>query len=380
MKIGFFTDAYLPQLNGVATSVEAWTSELEKLGHEVYVIAPKYSNYKDRDHVIRLSSFRILKQPDIRLAMCLPIKSMAEIYKIKFDIIHGLSGGTVSLLGLIVARMRKIPYVFTYYTRWNHFTHYLLKGKLISPELVEKASRIFCNKCDYVVAPMPKIKDELISFGVKRPIVVIPSGVDIDKFKKQQKGFLREKTGIKNGKIMLYVGRLGKEKSVDFLLKAFKLVHEKNSQANLVLVGDGPEKNALKNLAEKLNISKNVYFPGLIDIAEMNKAYADAEIFVFASQTETQGMVILEALASGLPVAAVNDSVYDGIIKDKMNGILTDNDPEMFAAACLAILNNPSYRKKLSENAIESMQNFSLSSTAKSFEKLYKKFIYKHNK
>lgn len=379
MKIGFFTDGYLPQPNGVATSVAAWARELKKLGHEVYIIAPKYQNFKDKsDRIIRLPSLKILNKPDIRLGFPFSTKSIGKIYKLQFDIIHATSGGSISTLGLIVARLKKIPFVFTYYTRWNHFAHYFFKGKIIRPRMIETASKIFCNKCDCIIVPMPKIKDELISFGVKKPIVAIPSGVDLDKFNKQKKGFLRKKTGIKNGKILLYVGRLGQEKSVDFLLKAFKQIHYKDPAINLVLIGDGPEKNNLKQLAERLNIEKNIYFTGLINQEEMGKAYSDAEIFVFASTTETQGMVILEALASGLPVVAVNDAVYDGVIKDKTNGVLVDNDPEQFAKACLKILSSASYRKKLSENAIDSMQNFSLSATAKSFEKLYGKLISQH--
>lgn len=378
MIIGFFTDWYLPQPNGAATSAEAWARELEKLGHKVYVIAPNYPDYKDKKNVIRLPSLKFIKQPEVRFATYLPVKSMLEISKINFDIIHSFSGGTISILGLIVARLKKIPYVFTYYTRLNHFGHYFLKGKIINQKMIEKASRIFCNKCDCLIVPMLKIKDELVSFGVKKPIVVIPSGVDAYKFKKQQKGFLHKKTGIKKGKILLYVGRLGQEKSVDFLLKAFKVIHDKDQAINLVLVGDGPEESNLRKLAKELKITKRVHFAGLIDTTEMNKAYVDAEIFVFASQTETQGMVILEALASGLPIVAVKDAVYDGVIKDKINGILVDNDPQKFAEACLEILNNSSYRKKLSENGVRNMQNFSLPTTAKSFEKLYAKLIVKH--
>lgn len=378
MKIGFFTDLYLPQQNGVATSVEAWAGELEKMGHEVYIIAPKFPGYKDKKNVIRLTSFKFTKQPEIRLGLYLPGRSMYKISKINFDIIHGVSGGTVSNLGLILGKLRRVPFVFTYYTRVNHYTHYFpFKGKIINSKMMEKASRIFCNRCDCTIVPMPKIKDELMSFGVKKPIVVIPSGVDINKFNKRKKSFLRKKTGIKSGKILLYVGRLGKEKSVDFLFKTFKIICDKDRSISLVLVGDGPEKNHLKKLAEKLNIVKKVYFTGLIDTAEMNKVYADAEMFVFASQTETQGMVILEALASGLPVVAVKDEVYSMIVKNKINGILVNNDPRKFAAACLKILNNPSYRRKLSENAFNNVQNFSLSQTARSLEQLYKKLIAK---
>jgi len=348
MKIGFFTDGYLPQLNGVATSVEAWSKGLGKLGHEVYIIAPKYQNFKDKsDKIIRLPSLRILDKPDIRLGFPLSAKSISKIYKLKLDIIHGTSGGSISVLGLIVARAKKIPYIFTYYTRFNHYTHYILKGKIIRPWMIKKATRIFCNKCDSVIVPMRKIKDELISFGVKKPIAVIPSGVDLDKFSQQKKGFLHKKTGIKNGKILLYVGRLEKEKSIDFLIKAFKIIWDKDKNTNLVLVGDGKMKENLERLAEELGVRKNVYFTGLIDSAEMNKVYADAEIFVFASITETQGMVVLEALSSGLPVVALNDEVYNGIIKDKMNGALVDNY-EDFTKACLEILDNDQYRKKLS--------------------------------
>lgn len=381
MKIGFFTDGYLPQLNGVATSVEGWTGALKKLGHKVYVIAPSFPNYKDEgEDIIRIPSVRLLKQPDIRLGFPLSRKSMAQIIKLKLDIVHATSGGSISTLGLIIARAKKISYVFTYYTRWNHFTHYFFKGKIIRPWMMEAASRIFCNRCDCIIVPMPKIKEELISFGVKKPIVIIPSGVDIDKFNNRKKGFLLRKTGIKNGKILLYVGRLEKEKSVDFLIKAFKIIRNKDQRTNLVLVGDGTMKESLEQLAEELGVRKNVYFTGLIDSEKMNKVYADAEIFVFASTTETQGMVVLEALSSGLPVVAVNDEVYNGIVKDKINGALVDNDPEKFAKACLEILSSSPYRKKLSENARKSMEKFSLSVTAKSFENLYKQLIQEHSK
>jgi 1,2-diacylglycerol 3-alpha-glucosyltransferase len=227
---------------------------------------------------------------------------------------------------------------------------------------------------------MPKIKDELVAFGVKKPIVVIPSGVDLEKFGKQKKGFLRKKTGIQKGKILLYVGRLGNEKSVDFLIKAFQKVHDKDPLANMVLVGDGPEKENLKQLTKVLNIERNVYFTGLIDQKDISKVYTDASVFVFASQTETQGIVILEALASGLPVVAINDAVYDGIIKNKMNGILVSNDTDQFANECLSLLNTPSYRRRLSEHAQKSGQKFSVAKTAQALENLYKKLIPQHSK
>lgn len=374
MNIGFFTDGYLPQLNGVATSVDAWTRELERLGHTVYIIAPKYPGYQDtRKRVIRLTSIRFWKQPEIRLAVYPNPKAILDISKLNLDIIHGLSGGSISTLGLVIAKLKKIPFVFTYYTRWNHYTHYIFNGKLINPNMVQTLSRIFCNRCDYIIAPMAKIKDELISFGVKKPIAVIPSGVDLDQFGKQKKGFLRKITGIKYGEILLHIGRLGEEKRVDFLLESFRLINLKNPAVKLVLMGDGPDKERLKRLSEKLNIKNNVYFVGELNYSKINKVYSDALLFAFASTTETQGMVVLEALASGVPVVAVNDSVFEGIIKSRVNGVLTEDNHENFANSCLEILNDASYRDKLSENARLSMKKLSISNTAKSFEKLYKK-------
>lgn len=376
MKIGFFTDAYLPQLNGVATSVQEWTEALKKLGHKVYVIAPSFPNYKDEgEDIIRIPSVRLLKQPDIRLGFPLSRESMTQIIKLKLDIVHATSGGSISTLGLMVARAKKIPYVFTYYTRFNHYAHYLFDGKIIRPKMIESVSRIFCNRCDAITVPMPKIKDELLSFRVKKPIVVIPSGVDTAKFKKQEEGFLRKRLKIKKGKILLYIGRLEKEKSVDFLLHAFAKIYARNPDTNLVLIGDGKQEKKLREIAKKLKIEKNVYFVGLISRDEISKVFADAEIFVFASTTETQGMVILEALASGLPVVSVNDPVFNGIIKNKVNGILVEPNLEQFAKACLDILGSPKERERLSNEATKSMQDFSLLATAKSFEKLYKKLI-----
>jgi len=377
MRIGFFTDGYLPQLSGLSTAVASWAEELEKLGHEVYIIAPKYAEYKDKKNVIRLSSFKFIKQPEIRLGLFSPGKILYKISKIDFDIIHGVSGGTISSLGLIISKLKKIPFVFTYSTRYNRYTHYFLKGKIISSKMVEQGTKVFCNGCDQIIAHMPKIKNELISFGIKKPITIIPCGVNLSKFKKQRKGYLRKKIGLKDGKVLLYVGRLGKEKSIDFLLKAFKAIHAKDRTTNLVLIGDGTEKNKLRELTKKLNIEKNVYFAGEINSTEVNKAYADADIFVFASQTETQGIVILEALASGVPVVAVYDKVYDGVIFSGENGILVKKDLGKFAEACLKILRNSSYRDKLSKKALESVKNFSLSETAASLEKLYKKLIVK---
>ena len=381
MKIGFFTDAYFPQVNGVVTSVYETVKELRNRGHDVVIIAPAYPNYKDakKENVLRLSSIPLYKKLNIRLATHFPDRNLFNLYKDKFDIIHSHGGGTISLLGLEIARLKKIPIVFTYHTLWNKYTHYLLKG-VVRPKVVERISRIVCNRCTAIIAPSKRIKNELISYGVKKPIGVIPSGVNFERFKVKNIGFLRKKIrlGIER-RIVLSIGRLGIEKSTDLLIRAFGLVAKKNKNTVLVIVGDGPEKKNLENLTKELGIQDRVYFTGNINFEDMPLVYRDADLLLFASRTETQGMVILEALASGLPVVAVNDAVYEGIIKDKKNGILVSNDIDQFAKACLFLLNNPAYRKKLSENAVKFVEKFSIYTTAETLEKLYKKLIYQYN-
>src|SRR4030042_2625447 len=248
MKIGYFTDGYLPQNNGVATSVEELHDSLTDRKHEVYVIAPKYPNYKDDNpNVFRLKSFRLYKNPELRLSYMFPDRIFQKVLKIDFDIIHGFSGGSIPSLGLALAKLKRKPYVFTYNTRLTHYTHYVLGGKLIRPKAVEKVVELYCNVCNHVIAPADYVKKELIEFGVKKPITVIPNGVNTKRFKPQKSDFLRKKLGIpKEDKIVIYVGRIAKEKSIDFLISTFEKVFRKEKNIHLVIVGDGPERKNLE--------------------------------------------------------------------------------------------------------------------------------------
>lgn len=377
MKIGFFTDSYLPQLDGVATSVDVCASALAARGHEVYIIAPRYPRYKDKaKNVYRLTSIKFVSTPEMRWALQLPEKPLLDIVKLNLDVIHGHAGGGITFLGLQLARAKGIPFVGTYHTLLNHYTHYFFNGKLVTPKMVEFGSKVVGNLCDYLIAPTDRVRDELIHYGVKKPIQVLPSGIDLEQYKNVKKGFLREKAGIsRKKKILLYVGRLGKEKSVDFLIRSFQIVSEKNPNAVLVLVGDGPEKTELKRLVNKLHLRTKVVFFGKVNHQDIAKVYADADIFVFASRTETQGMVLLEALASGLPVVTVNDEAFENVIKIGKNGYLVKDDMQLFAEKTHDLLNNEALYKSFSEAALKSAERYSVENTALYLEQLYKKVI-----
>ena len=375
MKIGIFTDGYLPQLNGVAVSVKNSEDALRKRGHEVYVVAAKYPKLeKESKYIIRLNSIPIIKEWNLRMGTHLPEKALFDISRIKFDIIHGHSGGPISFLGFEYAKFKRIPYVFTYHTLFRKYTHYFLGGKVLKPKMTELASKLFCNYCDYIVAPTESIKNELLSYGVTKPIAVIPSGIDIEKFNVKEKGFLKAKLGIsEEQKILLYVGRFAKEKSVDFLINAFKFIAEKNENAVLVLVGVGSakEEKSLKSLITKLNLGKKVYFTGAVSQADIAKAYADGYVFVFASESETQGMIMPESLASGLPVVVVKDEAFEGVIIDGENGLVASRDYQDFAEKTLTLLNNQTLREEMSKKAKLSAKKYSIEKNAERLEMLY---------
>lgn len=378
MKIGLFTDGYFPQIHGVSVSVENSAIGLRRRNNEVYVVAANYPGIKKNKYIIRLNSIPLIKDMNVRVATHLPEKALYELSQIDFDIIHGHSGGPITLLGYEFAKIKRIPYIFTYHTLFNQYTHYFLKGKVITPKMAETASRILCNRFDYIVAPTQRIKDELISYGVNKPIEVIPSGIDIKKFDIGKSGFLREKIGIREDqKIVLYVGRLAKEKSIDFLLHSFKIIAEKDKSCVLVLVGHGKSNDIkhFKAVAKGLGLDGRVYFTGSFDQAEIAKAYADGYVFVFASDSETQGMVVLEALAAGVPIIAVKDKALVDTVVNGENGILTNRDYNEFANEVIKFLKNEPLRKVMSIKAKQSVQRFSIEKHAQDLEKLYEKVL-----
>ena len=353
MKIGFFTDGYLPEPNGVAENVATSAKALENLGHIVYIVAPKHPNFTDKNpRIFRLRSVRVYKNPEFRMAVPVPERDFREASKIDFDIIHGHAGGPVAFLGFEIARRKNIPYVFTYHTLWNRYTHYILKGKILTPKMMEVASRVFCNLCSAIIAPTQRVKKELESYSVRKPIYVIPGGIEISRFKNTKKGFLRNKFNILDqDKILLYVGRLGKEKSVDFLIESFQQITKEIKNVKLVIVGDGPERNNLEKLTKKLSLKKEVVFAGFIGREDIPRVYADADLFVFASTTETQGLVVSEALASGVPCVVIDDPAFEGIVAKRYNGLVTKNTVEDFSTQVIRLLKDMKLISKFSENS-----------------------------
>lgn len=359
MKIAFFADTYFPMLNGVSVSVDNLAHELRALGHTVYIFAPKFDDFEETDKdVYRLSAVKILSTEfEVHMPLMMPHRILKEINPRDFDIVHAHGNGFFSFLGYQVALLKGIPYILTFHTQLTRYTHYVLNGKLITPRMAAAGLRVFGNVCTTVITPSQKMKDELVSYGVKRPITVVPNFVYPERFKTRKKGFLRSQFNIPNdAPILLSVGRLGKEKDFAFVLNAFKAVSKKDTTSHLVIVGYGDEFEALQAQAKRIGLTERIHFTGKILPEKIVEAYADADLYVFASTSEVHPMVILEAASAGLPLVVVKDSAYDGMIQSGENGFLTKRTIADFSDRILELVQNKAMRVKFGKRSEEIIQ------------------------
>lgn len=371
MKIGFFTETYLPHLNGVSISLEFAKKQLEKRGHDVYIFTPKISGYSEKQKkVIRLSSLKVLSAGhEQRIVVPIPNETFRKMLTSKLDLVHGHGGGLFSFLGYQFSLAKGYPFVLTYHAFIARYTHYFLNGRFVSPKLVELGSKLFCNRADIVIVPSQKMKRELLSYGVSVPIEIVPNSIDLERFGRAEKGFLRKKLNLKNETvILLTVSRLGKEKNVDFLIASFAKIAKKERTSILIIVGDGRERKRLGQMVENLKLEKRVIFTGVVSKDKMPEVYADADVFLFASTSETQGMVVPEAAATGLPVVLVKDEAFTGVVEDGRNGFEVDEKESKFAEKVLELISDSEKRRDFGRFSKKLVQeNFS---TEKNIQKL----------
>lgn len=379
MKIAFFTDTYFPQLNGVTVSVDNFSKELQKKGHTVYIFAPKIRGYTGQNNnVYRVNSFKVVdSQPEIRVPILIPNRNLRQIFKLGFDIVHAHGNGPFSVLGYQTAIVKRIPFVLTFHTIQTKYAHYFLNGKIIRPRTIAAGLRIFASVCDGVVVPSNKMRKELIGYGIKKDIKILPSFIETSRFQRNEKGYLHKKLNIpETHKILLSVGRLGKEKSFDFLIEMFEYVVKNEPQTHLVIVGQGQEELNLRKLVKKLALEKSVHFTGKLDNKVVPSSYSDADIFVFASSSETQGLTVLEAAASGLPLVVVDDPAFSNIALENRNALKSPLNQKIFALSVIRLLSQPEMRKKFGENSVKIVaENFQSGRLTEELLDYYEKII-----
>ena len=338
MRIGIFTDTYPPYINGVSTSIAMLERALKKKGHQVYIVTvnPEDLSYKyeNNDHIVRIPGIPIGIY-DYRLTGIYPLRALKKIKKWNLDVIHSHTEFGVGTFARIVASQYNIPLVHTYHTMYEDYIHYITKGYFMGPsrKIVEYLTKFYCDQtATELIVPTKKTYDLFKQkYKVHRNVHIVPTGIEIErfyreKFNQKELDELREKTGLKKDDfVILFVGRLAQEKSVDVLIDSHANICKKYPNAKLLIVGDGPDIDKFKKQANKLKISENVIFTGKIPWKEVPKYYAISTVFATASKTETQGLTVIEAMAASLPAICIYDESFEDAVIDELNGYFFKN-------------------------------------------------------
>lgn len=387
MRIGLFTDTYPPFINGVSTSVLMLKQGLEKLGHEVYVVTvnDESFSYKEEDGILKIPSFPIGLM-NFRQTGIYPIKAFNIIKKWKLDIIHSHTEFSIGTFARLISKQLNIPLVHTYHTMYEEYIYYITKGYFnsASKKLVEYLTLFLCDKTiDELIVPTEKTKELFKDkYKVKRDVYVIPSGIDTTRFYKENIDKneiinLKKDLGLKKTDfIVLYVGRIAKEKSIDFLINNFNSVLKRIPKAKMIIVGDGPDIKDLIDLTRKKGLENKIIFTGKAPWTDVPKYYSLCDLFVTASKTETQGLTVMEAMGASKPVVAIRDESFELMITDKKDGLFFD-DEKSYVDMIYEVYKNKKLRDEISFNARLTADKYSPYNYAKNVLKVYEKVISK---
>jgi glycosyltransferase involved in cell wall biosynthesis len=353
LRVGLFTNNYLPMLGGVSTAVETLRATLQALGHTPVVIAPRMAGAVDEPGVLRVPAVPAPTYPDFSLPLPVGRRLARRLAALDLDVFHVhhpfLLGGTARRLARRLGR----PMLFTYHTLYDKYAHYVpLPRPLVAAQAVAWSTR-FANTAHLVIVPSAGLAARLRAQGVRRPLEVLPTGVDLDRFRPGDQTAARATLGLAEGPLLLYVGRLDREKNVGFLLEVFDRVAARHPGARLLLVGRGTHEQALRRHAGRLVAGSRIRFVGGVAHEAVARYYQAADLFVFASTTETQGLAVLEAMAVGLPVVAVRASGVEEAVLDGVSGLLVPEDQEVFAGAVGQVLTDGDLARKLAAGARE---------------------------
>jgi len=383
LKIAMFTNNYLPFIGGVPISINRLAEALRKRGNKVVIFAPKYSGADDsKDDVFRckLLNYKKTDHFNFAIANIYSRKIGKEFKKNQSDIIHVHHPFWLGKKGLKLGKENNMPVVLTYHTRLEMYSENLPIFKLTFKNIFShKLIRNFAQKCDGIIAPTISAKEYLENVGVSREKLVLPTGIDSDKYKNLAESDIRniKDTYVTNEEVLLCsVSRLAVEKNINFLIKGLKYVKE-NSRVKFkcIIIGDGPERDDLQNLINECSLNREVVLIGSINQNEIASYYQASDLFVFSSLSETQGMVLLEAMAGKCPVVSIRSSGTDDVIRDGYNGYKTSEDRKEWAEKVIYLIENRDVLEKMSLNAFSYVEKFSLDKMAERVERFYRKLI-----
>ncbi|MGH8230796.1 MAG: glycosyltransferase, partial [Steroidobacteraceae bacterium] len=308
MRVLFISDVYFPRVNGVSTSIRTFRADLRDVGIATVLVAPDYGarTLADEPGVVRIAAGRVPRDPeDRRMKIGALQRGLAQIEQQHFDLVHIHTPFLAHYAGVRVAARRQIPVIATYHTFFEEYLHHYvpLLPRALGRTLARRFTRSQCAQLASIVAPSAPMRELLAEYGVNTPIHVIPTGLPADRYLAGQGARFRSRFGIAPERpLLLYVGRVAHEKNIEFLLHALVALRRTRPGVMLVIAGEGPAREHLQSLVMQLGIAADVQFIGYLDRERgLADCYAAANVFVFASRTETQGLVLLEALAQGCP-------------------------------------------------------------------------------
>ncbi|MBE5876865.1 MAG: glycosyltransferase family 4 protein [Lachnospiraceae bacterium] len=373
MRIAMLTNNYKPFIGGVPISIEHLAKALRALGNEVYVFAPSYPNQVEEEGVIRYPSFPV-KVGGAPIPNILAGHIVQRIKELEIDVVHVHHPALAGNVALMVQKKLGIPVVYTYHTRYEQYLHYVKPLEVLNEQtnVVTAYTKYFCNRCNLLLAPTPGMKDYLESLYVKTPIEVLPTGISDTHFHPNVNRVkeLVERYGANKDFLFCTVARLAKEKNLDFQLRELKLLKDRLSKKGKsfchLILGEGPERAHLSKLIGELGLEDEVKLVGNVPNEEIPDYMAASDMFLFTSQSETQGIVILEAMAVGTPVVALDATGVRDVVVNGRNGFLTGNNEGEWGRQIEMLLEDGNLRKQMSEKAMETAGKYHESLIAQS--------------
>jgi len=330
MNIAMFTNTYLPHVGGVARSVSTFAADLQELGHKVMIVAPTFEGQQtghNEQNVVRVAAVQNFNGSDFSVRIPIPGIIEEEIKNFRPDIIHSHHPFLLGDAALRTARRFDLPIIFTHHTLYEQYTHYVPLDSEAMKHFVIQLATEYANLCNFVIAPSTSIRKLLQKRGVKRPVQVLPTGIDLGFFEQGNGGAFRKEYDISEDfRIIGHIGRLAREKNLPYLATAISCFLKKRDGFVFVVAGTGDADEEIENIFAAEDLAERLVRPGILKDHALADCYKAMDLFVFASQSETQGLVLMEAMAAGVPVIALSASGVDDVVEDGINGRILPED------------------------------------------------------
>jgi glycosyltransferase involved in cell wall biosynthesis len=379
MNILMMSNTYAPIVGGIEKSIAVFSDQFRRQGHRVIIAAPEYKGRpKNEQDVVRLPALQKFNGTDFSVNLPTSGKFSKLVEEFKPEIIHSHHPFLMGDLALRMAGQYQVPMVFTYHTMYEQYLHYLPVHNETVKRFVIELSVGYANLADSVIVPSESVRDVLLERGLTAPVHVVPTGIEVGCFSAGDGKPLRERFGISAGDFMLgHVGRLEPEKNLEFLSGCVRGFLKEHEEARFLVVGRGSLEKKIRQNFQSDGLGDRLHWAGVLEGQDLVDSYHSMDAFVFASHSETQGMVLVEAMAAGVPVIAVDAPGVREVLKDNRNGrmIKSDHREQFIAALEWLYALNKKKRKDLRQNARDTAEDFSMELCAKKMTGVYNQLI-----